>query len=83
MFVLDYAGVGNIALGVVHHGISLEVGLVDDFLLKAHGAVVELSEAVVVELVYFSSENNRVGKAFPVSSVIKEVSADLCLYAAE
>ncbi len=83
MLVLDNAGVGNIALGVVHNGVTLEIGFVDDFLLKAHGAVVELTEAVAVELVYFSREDNRVGKAFPVSPVIKEVGTGLCLNAAE
>ena len=79
MLVLDYAGVGHTALCVVHNGVTLIIWFVDDFMLETNGSVVELSEAVIVKLVYLSRKDYLVGQAFPIAPVIKEIGICSCL----
>ena len=81
MFVFDYAGVGDVALGIIHHGVALIIWFVDDFLLEADRSIVEFAEAIAVELIYFSGKDNLVGNTFPISPVIKEVGVGSCLNA--
>ena len=51
MLVLDDAGVGDLALGVVDHGHALVVLLVERLGLKAQAAVLERAQLEVVERV--------------------------------
>ena len=51
MLVLDDAGVGDLALGVVDHGNALVVLLVERLGLKAQAAVLERAQLKVVERV--------------------------------
>ena len=51
MLVLDDAGVGDLALGVVDHGHALVVGLVERLGLEAQAAVLERAQPEVVERV--------------------------------
>lgn len=51
MLVLDDAGVGDLALGVVDHGHALVVGLVEGLGLETQAAVLERAQLEVVERV--------------------------------
>lgn len=51
MLVLDDAGVGDLALGVVDHGHALVVGLVERLGLEAQAAVLVRAQLKVVERV--------------------------------
>ena len=51
VLVLDDAGVGDLALGVVDHGHALVVGLVEGLGLEAQAAVLERAQPEVVERV--------------------------------
>lgn len=51
MLVLDDAGVGDLALGVVDHGHALVVGLVERLGLEAQAAVLQRAQLEVVERV--------------------------------
>ena len=51
VLVLDDAGVGDLALGVVDHGHALVVGLVERLGLKAQAAVLQRAQLEVVERV--------------------------------
>lgn len=83
MLVLDDAGVGHVGRGVVDHGIALTVGLVKSLRFKAHGAVFELAEAVVIKLVDFAGKHNPVSHRLPMRAVGEEVSVKLHVDAVE
>lgn len=81
VLVLDDAGVGHVGRGVVDHGVTLTVGLVKSLRLEAHGAVLELAEAVAVKLVDFPGKHNPVGHRLPMRAVGEEVGVEFYLYA--
>jgi len=76
MLVLDDAGVGHVGSGVVDHGVTLMIRLVECLGLEARCAVCELAEAVAVKLVDFSGEHNLVGDGFPVGAVGDEIGVE-------
>ena len=44
MLVLDDSGIGGLPVGVVHHGVALEIGGVQHLRLKADGTVRQLAK---------------------------------------
>ena len=73
VLVLDDAGVGHVALGVVDHGATLVVGGVERFFFEVDGAVFELAEAVAVEFINLAGEDDFLRLGFPVFAAGKEV----------
>lgn len=65
MLVFYHSGIWHFLLSIIYHGISLIIRAVDDFLFEAYGAIVEFPELIVVELVYFSCENQFLGDFLP------------------
>ena len=61
MLVLDDAGVGHLALVVVHDGDALVVGLVKNLGLETQAAVLKLTQAVVVERVDGAAVDHAIG----------------------
>lgn len=83
MLVLDYAGVWGFSVSVVYDGIALPVGSVKGFLLEADCSIIELPEAVTIELVDFSGEDDFIGLGGPVVPVFEEVDTGAALDAFE
>ena len=73
MLVLDDSGVGDVALGVVDHGASLVVRGIERFFLEVDGAVFQLAEAVAVEFINLTGEDDFFSLGFPVFSAGEEV----------
>jgi len=73
VLVLDDAGVGYVAFGVVNEGATLVVGGVERFFLEVDGAVFELAEAVAVEFINLAGEDDFLRLGFPVFAAGKEV----------
>ena len=73
MLVLDDAGVGDVALGVVHHSATLVVGGIEHLVLEGNGAVFELAEAVAIELINLAGEDDFIGQGFPVLTAGEEI----------
>lgn len=61
VLVLDYPGERDIGRGVVYHGVSLPVGVVEGFRLETDCAVFQFAEAITIELVDLTGEDNLVG----------------------
>ena len=78
VLVLDDSGVGDVALGVVDHGAALVVGGVERFFLEVDGAVFQLAEAVAVEFINLTGEDDFFSLGFPVFSAGEEVLVHSC-----
>lgn len=70
-------------VGVIDHRDTLIIGGVADFRLKPHRAVLQPTETIVIELVDFTAEHNRVGHRRQPLAVIEEIAAADDLHAVE
>ena len=80
VLVLNRPRIWHFALGVVHHGVALEVGRGEVLVLEAQAAVVEVTEAVAVELVDAPREQDFFGFRFEFAPVVEEIRVELQVY---
>ena len=78
MLVLNNSCIWNISLCVIYDCITLIIWLVNYFLLKSYGTIVQLTITVVIKLVDFPCKYNLVGNVLPISSIFKEICASFC-----
>ena len=76
MLMLNNTGIGRFAVGVVNDRIALPVRCVQNLRLKTHRAVLQLTKAVVVELIDRSGINDRIRQSRQFIPLGKEIAVD-------
>ena len=73
VLVLDDARIGDFPSGIVNHGVALIIGTRKNFVLESYRAILQLAEAIAVELVDLAGEDDLVGDALPILPILEEI----------